>query len=83
MTTALELCAQLGFLDTSHEGPSRGLPKVLLDDMKKYAKFRQFVRDAVLLADAYLYVSNAGEKHWPSAEIPQWGFLAWGVDDER
>ncbi|KAL2042979.1 hypothetical protein N7G274_004037 [Stereocaulon virgatum] len=83
MAAALELCAELGFLDTSREGPSRGLPKVLLDDMKTYAKFRRFVRDAVLLADAYLYAVNAGEKHWPSAETPQWGFLAWGADNGR
>ena len=86
MATALELCAQLGFLDRSHEGPSRGLPKVLLDDMKGYVKHRRFVEDAALMADAYLYVAHAGEKHWGSAANLQLGhspYLLWGVDNRR
>ena len=86
MATALELCAQLGFLDTSHKGPSRGLPKVLLDDMKGYVKHRRFVEDAALMADVYLYVAHAGEKHWASAANIQLGhspYLLWGVDNRR
>ena len=86
MAAALELCAQLGFLDTSHEGPSRGLPKVMLDDMKSYVKHRRFVEDAALMADAYIFVAHAGEKHWTSAANLRLGhspYLLWGVDNRR
>ena len=86
MATALELCAQLGFLDTSYKGPSEGPPKVQLDDMKGYVKHHWFVEDAALLADAYLYVAHVDEKHWAGAASLQLGHspsLLWDVDNRR
>ena len=89
MATAMELCAQLGFLDDFHEGPSRGTPKVLLDEMRVFVKKRIFVQDPDLMAKLYLDIHEAGEKHLPVAGIPlqgqplSGGDLAWPVDRDR
>ncbi len=59
----LELCFELGY----HEGieylPSRGPPKLLLDDLKAFAENRPFSESGESLSAAYLAAKPAGLKH--------------------
>ena len=81
VTPELELCFALGY----HEGieylPSRGPPKLLLDDLKAFAENRPFSESRESLSAAYLAAKPAGLKHEPPKGACQLAeMLSWPRD---
>ena len=65
----LGLCYQIGYFDGIYFGieylPSRGPPKLLLDDLKAFVEDRPFSESGKSLSAAYLAAEPAGLKHEP------------------
>ena len=74
----LELCFELGYHEGIEHLPSRGPPKLLLDDLKAFAEDRPFSGSRESLSAAYLAAKPAGLKHKLSknacnlAEVLSW-----------
>ena len=74
----LELCFELGYQEGIEYLPSRGLPKLLLDDLKAFVQDKSSSESAESLSAAYLAAEPAGLKHEPPetacqlAEMPYW-----------
>ncbi len=77
----LELCFELGYQDGIEYLPSRGPPKLLLDDLRVFIENRPFSESGESLSAAYLTTKPAGLKHKPPAGTRNTaGLLVWPRD---
>ena len=80
VATPLELCFELGYHEIG-DLPSRGPPKLLLDDLKALVKDTPVLDSEESLSAAYLAAKPAGLKHKlpkDACQLP--GMLSWPRD---
>ena len=77
----LELCFKLGYQEGIEYLPSRGLPKLLLDDLEAFVQDKSSSESAESLSAAYLAAEPAGLKHEPPKTACQLAeMLSWPKD---
>ena len=84
MATLLELCFKLGYHDPVDGVPSRGQPKVLLDDLKTFNDTHPWLSQPDYMTDIYLSTPPAGLKHTPvNGDANSVHLLLWARDRSR
>ena len=77
----LQLCFELGYHEGIEYFPSRGPPKLLLDDIEAFVENRPFSESGESLSAAYLAAKPAGLKHkLPENYCNLMGMCSWPRD---